>query len=104
MLLSVHLLVDGQSPLVLIGFLVQGLDLFALLEAELALGDVAGHPPEHLYRLFDGLALLVLLEVALLENGDRVLSELYIREPASIYLHTHPPNFTAGFSLPQYHF
>jgi hypothetical protein len=79
----------------LLGLLVEPLGLLALLEAELALGNVRRDPPEHLYWLLDGLALLVLLEVALLENGERVVGEFYICKPVPVYFHTHPPYFTA---------
>ena len=46
-------------------------------EGKLRFGDVRSHAPEHLDRLLYGLAVLVLLEVALLEDGQGIIGELY---------------------------
>jgi hypothetical protein len=70
--------------------LVEALGLFALFEAELALGDVRRHAAEHVYGLLDGLAALVLLQVTLLENGDGVLRKLSVRVLVSTDLHPLP--------------
>src|SRR5215210_318323 len=87
---------DLEEPLP--RFLVEPLSLFALLEAELALGDVRGNPQEHLDGLLYRLALLVLFEVALPQNGARVLGEFYVCKPVTVYLHAHPPYSTARCS------
>jgi hypothetical protein len=55
------------------------LRFLALFEAELALGDVRRHAQEHVDGLLDRLSALVLLEIALLENRDRVLRKIRIR-------------------------
>src|SRR5215217_2813913 len=81
----------------LLRLLVEPLGLLALLEAELTLGNVRRDPPEHLDGLLDRLALLVFLEVALFENGERVICEFYICKPVAVYFHAHPPYFTACF-------
>src|SRR5215212_6416502 len=75
--------------------LVEPLGLLTLLEAELALGDVRSNPREHLDGLLYRLTLLVLHEVALRQDGARVLGEFYISKPVTVYLHTHPPYSTA---------
>src|SRR5215212_8946598 len=79
--------------------LVELLGLLTLFEAELALGDVRSDPQEHLDGLLYRLALLVLLEIALPQNGTRVLGEFYICQPVTVNLHTHPPYSTARRSF-----
>src|ERR671920_529211 len=87
---------DLEEPLPRL--LVEPLGLFTLLEAELTLGDVRRNPQEHLDGLLYRLTLLVLFQVALPQNGARVLGEIYVCQPVTVYLHTHPSHFTAHCS------
>src|SRR5919112_3158851 len=82
----------------LLRLLVEPLGLLALFETEFALRDVRRNPQEHLDGLLCRLALLVLFEVALPENGARVLGEFYVCKPVTVYLHTHPLYSTARCS------
>src|SRR5215211_3924924 len=70
----------------------------SMIWRNLALDDVRRNPQEHLDGLLYGLALLVLFQVALPKNGARVLGEVYICQPVTIYLHTHPSHSTAHCS------
>src|SRR5215213_2050587 len=87
---------DLEEPLPRL--LVESLGFFSLFETELTLGDVRRNPREHLDGFLYRLALLVLFQVALPQNGTRVLGEIYVRQPVTVNLHTHPLYFTARCS------
>jgi hypothetical protein len=59
-------------------------------EEAFGLGNVRRHAPEHVDGLLDRFALFVLLEVALLEDGERVLAEVRMRDVAVARIHRSP--------------